>query len=190
MRTSACSLTRQPHLLPCKCRLTLPLPHKSECDDNNSNSGTYHWRSLSGNAMGVNCTTTPLSPAFNASSKSARTVFLCQCDLATAACRQCCNRTHAGCRLIHLLQTGLSHFVACAGLTALNRLELLQSYVNPITWGSQIMPSGAPLGDLTQLTCLQLHVRVHQLFAPVCGACCCMHSMRYRAMASMLATAC
>ena len=50
-----------PDLLPCKCSLTLPLPHEPKYDD----QGTQHWRSISGDASCEKqfCTRSPMPPA-------------------------------------------------------------------------------------------------------------------------------
>lgn len=55
-----------------------------------------------------------------------------------------------------------------AGLTALHKLVLLRADNGIGYVDSQTLPSNTPLSDLTQLTCLQLHVRRHQSSA-------CMH---------------
>ena len=168
---SACCLIVRPDLLPCKRSLTLPFPHNLDSDRDLDDVGIPRWRSISGDAV-------------NAYGQQP------QCHL------QCCWQQQAkvhvaghqaedgsgtsGLRDEPCMCSDRQKFTVGAGLTSLDKLMLLRAHSGS---GNRIISLDPPLGVLTKITCLRLHVCGYQMSARhVISASCTFPALHFRVM--------
>jgi hypothetical protein len=176
LMTSACCLMVRPDLLPCKRSLTLPFPHNLESDGEIDDVGIPRWRSISGNAV-------------NAHARQPQCHLQCwqqQAKVHVAAAHQAEDvQVQAGClRDKPCMCSDRKQSTVGAGLTTLDKLMLLRSHSRS---GNRIISLDPPLGVLTKITCLRLHVCGYQWCAPhVSSASCTFPALQFRVMTCRL----